>query len=64
MNTTQNKSQWLGGSPASNKTISQRNYNPLDTLLSKLDKVKQNGAGKWIARCPAHDDRSPSLAIK
>lgn len=36
----------------------------LDNLLSKLDKVKSNGNGKWLARCPAHADKSPSLAIK
>lgn len=33
-------------------------------LLSQLDRVKQTGQGKWLARCPAHDDKSPSLAIK
>ncbi len=36
----------------------------IDALLSKLDKVKSNGNGKWLARCPAHNDKSPSLAIK
>lgn len=35
-----------------------------DQLLSKLDKVKPNGKGKWLACCPAHPDKSPSLAIK
>lgn len=33
-------------------------------LISRLDKVRQRGAGQWSARCPAHDDRSPSLSIK
>ncbi|PWV72996.1 hypothetical protein [Halomonas sp. A11-A] len=33
-------------------------------LLAKLDKVKINGPGRWLACCPAHDDRSPSLAIR
>lgn len=37
----------------------------VDLLLSRLDgKVKQTGTNKWLARCPAHDDRSPSLAIR
>ncbi len=36
----------------------------LDILLSRLDKVKSVGAGKWLACCPAHDDRNPSLSIK
>lgn len=37
---------------------------PIDEVLSRLDKVKANGAGKWLACCPAHDDISPSLSIK
>ena len=36
----------------------------IDTLISRLDGVKETGAGKYLSRCPAHDDRSPSLAIK
>lgn len=35
-----------------------------DALLSKLNKIKSNGNGKWLACCPAHFDKSPSLAIK
>ncbi len=31
-------------------------------LLNKLEKVK-GSKGRWIACCPAHVDRSPSLAI-
>jgi hypothetical protein len=26
--------------------------------------VKRTGPGRWIARCPAHDDRGPSLSIR
>lgn len=33
-------------------------------LLSRLDRVKSTGPGKWVARCPAHDDHGPSLSIK
>lgn len=37
----------------------------LETLLSRLEKVKAgNAVGRWNARCPAHDDRSPSLTIR
>jgi hypothetical protein len=36
----------------------------IDGLLSRLDGVRQTGHGKYVARCPAHNDRSPSLAIK
>ena len=35
----------------------------IDILLSRLDKVKKTGCSNWMARCPAHEDRSPSLAI-
>jgi len=32
-------------------------------LLSRLDKVKSKGTNKWVAACPAHNDKTPSLAI-
>ena len=35
----------------------------IETLLSHFDGVKEAGPGKFVARCSAHDDRSPSLAI-
>ena len=34
-----------------------------DRFLARLEGVRQTGRDKWIARCPAHDDRSPSLSI-
>ena len=34
----------------------------VDTLLQRLTKVK-GGKGHWTACCPAHEDRSPSLAV-
>lgn len=37
---------------------------PADNLLQRLDKVRPMGPGKWLACCPAHDDRSPSLSIR
>lgn len=33
-------------------------------ILDRLDGLRQTGPEKWIARCPAHDDRSPSLSIR
>lgn len=35
-----------------------------EVLLARLDRVKPTGQGRWIARCPAHEDRSPSLSIR
>ena len=36
----------------------------VDLLLSQLKKVTPKGKGQWMACCPAHEDKSPSLAIK
>lgn len=36
----------------------------IDNLLSRLQKVKSTGKGKWTCLCPSHDDRSPSMHIK
>lgn len=35
-----------------------------EALLSRLDKPKRTGSGTWICRCPAHEDRSPSLTVR
>lgn len=36
---------------------------PVNDLLSRLEAVTPAGDGQWKARCPAHDDRNPSLSI-
>ena len=36
----------------------------IESFLSKLEKVKKTGLGKWVACCPVHSDRTPSLALK
>ena len=33
-------------------------------LLNRLERVRRMGDGRWIACCPAHGDRHPSLNIK
>lgn len=35
-----------------------------DKLLSLLSNVKRTRPGHWIATCPAHQDKRPSLAIR
>lgn len=35
----------------------------LAQLLDKLEKVKKSGDGKWMALCPAHQDKDQSLSI-
>lgn len=36
----------------------------MQNLLGRLEKLRKTGEGKWQACCPAHRDKSPSLAIK
>ena len=36
----------------------------IDNILGRLQKVRKSGQDNWIACCPAHNDRTPSLAIK
>jgi hypothetical protein len=33
-------------------------------ILDRLERVKQTAPGRWLAQCPAHEDRSPSLSIR
>lgn len=35
-----------------------------DSLLSLLDGVKRTGQGKWLAKCPSHEDRTASLSVR
>jgi len=34
-----------------------------DAILERLEAVRPAGPGRWTARCPAHDDRRPSLSV-
>ena len=33
-------------------------------VLDRVAGVRQTAPSRWIARCPAHEDRSPSLSIR
>ena len=35
----------------------------VDAIIERLEFVRKTGSNKWIARCPAHADSSPSLVI-
>lgn len=37
---------------------------PTEQFLERLEAVCETGPGRWLARCPAHDDRIPSLSIR
>ena len=45
----------------SNNILTQ-NWYPVDLVLSRLSHVKRVSGG-YMARCPAHDDKNPSLSI-
>ena len=36
---------------------------PVQDILGRLEAVRQTGPSQWQARCPAHDDRNPSLSV-
>lgn len=46
---------WSGSAPATREP-------PVERLLARLQDVRPSGSG-WVARCPSHEDRSPSLSI-
>jgi hypothetical protein len=33
-------------------------------ILDRLERVRETAPGRWLARCPAHPDRSPSLSVR
>lgn len=33
-------------------------------FVERLEGVRQTGPSRWLARCPAHGDRSPSLSVR
>lgn len=36
----------------------------INDLLSRLKKVKPTGENRWVACCPAHADKNPSMTIR
>lgn len=35
-----------------------------DDFVGRLDRARRTGNGSWIACCPAHGDKSPSLTVR
>jgi len=35
-----------------------------EVLVARLDGVKKRPDGRWSARCPAHEDKTPSLSVR
>ncbi len=44
-------------------TTAQTTTDPVQAVFDRLDGVKVESEGQWIARCPGHNDRKPSLSI-
>jgi hypothetical protein len=36
----------------------------VDRVLDRLQKVRKSGEGRWMAKCPSHEDGGPSLSIR
>ena len=37
---------------------------PTERALDLLEDVRQTGLDQWMARCPSHEDKTPSLSIR
>lgn len=35
-----------------------------DALIARLDKARATGKSQWVACCPAHQDKHPSMTIR
>ena len=51
-----------GCNDSTKATAPGRPVKPVEKVLEGLEGAEKNGAG-WKARCPAHDDREPSLSV-
>lgn len=36
----------------------------IDTLLTRLESVRPTNKNQWKAKCPAHEDKNPSLSVR
>ncbi len=41
-----------------------KSTHPIDNVLSRLSNVTEKGENQYLATCPAHDDKDPSLSVK
>jgi hypothetical protein len=53
----------LASIPKAERGASEMNSTAVEKILPQLQGVKQTGSAQWQARCPAHEDRHPSLSI-
>lgn len=62
--TQKTKRPAVQGPGAIRKNQNHQQYTPAERILSLLAGVKSTGPDRWIARCPAHADRHPSLSVR
>ena len=46
------------------KSAGRVTMTPTERVLALLEDVRPTGPNRWMARCPAHEDRTPSLSIR
>ncbi|MCX7992351.1 MAG: hypothetical protein N2651_01650, partial [Fimbriimonadales bacterium] len=51
---------WIGQGGRANRADALR----LESILPHLQRVQRLSSGEWLACCPAHDDREPSLSLR
>lgn len=55
--------------PGRGKAASKTHYSPnstqgIDSLLSRLERVRRTGPNTWLASCPTREDKRPSMTIR
>jgi hypothetical protein len=50
--------------PTSRPRVGAGTRAPVERLLCRFDGVIDRGDDRWYARCPSHDDKTPSLSIR
>ena len=62
--TANKKSARLVTGTDSNTANTYEHCSPLSNFISRLEKVRKTGPGRYVACCPAHEDKSPSMTIR
>ena len=63
MTANKNAARFAPGT-ASNTALHSGHFNPIENLLPRLDNVRETGPNRWVACCPARDDKHPSMTIR
>lgn len=47
-----------------NRATQHPEFIGIEGLLARLEGVKRTGSGRWMAKCPTRNDKTPSLSIR